>query len=403
VGGRDGREAPGTVWDVAVVGAGPAGAVAALTAARVGALVVLLDRAPIPRYKTCGGGVIGTTYRLLAPHIPMPVRARVRTVTFALDGRLEFTRAIDDGTFLDMVYRDELDGALVAAARDAGVEVRPRTAVRRLSDLGGRVVLDTAGGEVAARVVIGADGSASRVGNHVGVRCAQVDLGLELEVPVPDRRLAEWDGRMLLDWGPLPGSYGWVFPKGDTLTVGVIAARGWGDPTRSYLDDFVTRLGLAGIEPRRDSGHLTRCRVDGSPLRRGRVMVAGDAAGLLEPWTREGISFAVRSGLMAGEAAAKAAAAETAAAAAAELAAYERGVEGALLPEMRAGASLLRAFSRHPAPFHAALATPTGWALFLRLCRGETSVARALRHRALRLALAAVAATPASGRRQPAG
>src|SRR5574341_1724306 len=146
-----------------------------------------------------------------------------------------------------MVYRDELDGALVAAAREAGVEVRPRTAVRRLADHGDRVVLDTAGGDVAARVVIGADGSASRVGNHVGVRCAQVDLGLELEVPLPDRRLAEWDGRMLLDWGPLPGSYGWVFPKGDILTVGVIAARGWGDPTRSYLDAFTTRLGLRGI------------------------------------------------------------------------------------------------------------------------------------------------------------
>ena len=90
----------------------------------------------------------------------------------------------------------------------------------------------------------------------------------------------------MLDWGPMPGSYGWVFPKGDLLTVGVIAARGQGDGTRRYLREFTGRLGLAGYPAARDSGHLTHCRADGSPLRRGRVLVAGDAAGLLEPWTR---------------------------------------------------------------------------------------------------------------------
>ena len=53
-----------------------------------------------------------------------------------------------------------------------------------------------------------------------------------------------WRGRLLIDWGPLPGSYAWVFPKGDLLTVGVIAARGQGERTKAYLRDFVTRLGL---------------------------------------------------------------------------------------------------------------------------------------------------------------
>src|SRR5204862_2917966 len=158
----------------------------------------------------------------------------------------------------------------------------------------------------------------------------QIDLGLEVELPVPPPLQEHWRHRILIDWGPLPGSYGWVFPKDDRLTVGVIAAKGYGEQTRAYLRDFVARLGLAEIEPAEDSGHLTRCRDSDSPLMKGRVLVAGDAAGLLEPWTREGISFALRSGYAAGTAAA-----------AGRLDDYGAEVAGTLLPEMRAGDRLL--------------------------------------------------------------
>jgi geranylgeranyl reductase family protein len=378
-----------------VVGAGPAGSSAALAARRAGASVLLLERAAIPRYKTCGGGLIGTSRQLLAAAVRVPVRARVREAAFTLNGRWRFTRRAAEGTFLDMVYRDELDAALVEAAKAAGAEVRSRTALRQLTELDDHVLLETTGGAVAARTVIGADGSTSRVGNHVGVRCGQTDLALEVELPLPESRRGEWAERMLIDWGPLPGSYAWVFPKGDTVTVGVIAYRGAADPTRAYLADFVRRLGLEAIEPQRSSGHLTRCREDGSPLRRGRVLVAGDAAGLLDPWTREGISFALRSGHMAGEAAGAAAARATSTAVEAALCAYERDVSATLVPEMRGGARVLQAFGRHPALFHAALLTPIGWAFFLRLCQGETNVIRAVRHPGVRAALALMAGMPA--------
>ena len=123
-----------------------------------------------------------------------------------------------------------------------------------------------------------------------------MDLGLELEIAVPDAIARRWAGRILLDWGAIPASYGWVFPKGDRLTVGVIAARGQGEETKAYLREFVAPAWpRPGFEVVQDSGHLTRCRSDRSPLRKGRVLLAGDAAGLLEPWTREGISFALRS------------------------------------------------------------------------------------------------------------
>jgi flavin-dependent dehydrogenase len=185
----------------------------------------------------------------------------------------------------------------------------------------------------------------------------------------------------------MPGSYAWIFPKDDRLTAGVIAARGLGDGTRKYLQDFLGHHGLGSLERVQDSGHITRCRTATSPLRRGRVLVAGDAAGLLEPWTREGISFALRSGALAGAMAARAAQAPGPAEVNQALDRYTAAVNAALIPEMMAGYRLLTAFSRHPGTFHRGLATPKGWDLFVEFCRGESSWADVLQHRSARLAL----------------
>jgi geranylgeranyl reductase family protein len=367
---------PEAEWDVAVVGGGPAGLAAAIEAASAGARTVVLERGVHPRYKTCGGGLIGTSLAVAGAHIKVPARDQIATATVTLAGRRPFTRT-DDRPLLAMVARDEFDDALRRAAETAGATIRPRSPVRGVSQEADHACARLAdGSQVRARVLVGADGSAGVCGRYVGVRCGQVDLGLELELPVTPGLREEWHGRILLDWGPIPGSYGWVFPKEDRLTVGVIAARGQGERTRQYLRDFTGRLGLAGLPPDQDSGHLTRCRDDDSPVRRGRVLVAGDAAGLLEPWTREGISFALRSGELAGAAAAAAAGGDLDLA----LAGYQAALGRELIPEMAAGRRLLAAFSRHPGAFHAGLATGKGWRMFGRFCRGEMSWLALSRH-----------------------
>jgi geranylgeranyl reductase family protein len=354
-------------WEVAVLGAGPAGLAAAYAAASAGARTIVLERSVHPRYKTCGGGLIGAS--IAAAHqISIPAREHIRMATFTLDGKWEVTRRHPGESLLAMVRREDFDAELCRAAVDAGAVVRERCGARAIEQDGERVrVRLTDGSTVTARTLIGADGSAGISARHVGVRAAQVDLGLEVELPVPDVVQKRWHNRVLIDWGPIPGSYGWVFPKGDVLTVGVIAPRGMGEQTRRYLRRFVDRLGFASIVPVQDSGHLTRCRTSESPLRRGRVLVAGDAAGLLEPWTREGISFALRSGSMAG----------TVAAACAHNGWHDSGLDGyvsavrdTLVPEMDAGRRILTAFSRRPGVFHAALATPLGWRAFVKFCRG---------------------------------
>jgi flavin-dependent dehydrogenase len=107
------------------------------------------------------------------------------------------------------------------------------------------------------------------------------------------------------------------------------------------------------------------------------VLVAGDAAGLLEPWTREGISFALRSGALAG-----------AAAASGDLDGYVTGVGRQLVPEMRAGRRLLTAYTRHPWAFHGALATWPGFRLFTSFCQGRRGFDEIVDQRAIRAILA---------------
>jgi flavin-dependent dehydrogenase len=290
------------------------------------------------------------------------------------------------------VRRDEFDALLVDAAVAAGAVVYDGTIVTNLAAEDDAMRMTTRNrGDVRARIIVGADGSAGRSAAYVGVVLDQVDLGLEVELVTPGDQSAHWANRVLIDWGTIPGAYAWVFPKGDTLSAGVIAERGNPDLTRSYLNDFLARLGLGQREAVVSSGHLTRCRTRDSPLYRGRVLVAGDAAGLLDPWTREGISFALRSGTMAGRAAGQASASASDAAVSAAMRAYAEEISATLAPEMSAGRLFMRAFTRHPRGFYmAVILLPKAWDFVVRTISGDISFAGITKWRLARMLLVAL-------------
>ena len=206
---------------------------------------------------------------------------------------------------------------------------------------------------------------------------------------------ARFENTVYFDWGAPRGSYGWMFPKEDVITVGVIQEKGHPAATREYLDTWMSQLGLEGHAVERSSGHLTRWRAADSPLRRGSVVVAGDAAGLLDPFTREGISFALRSGTWAGEAAAAHVRntsdphlLDTVA-----LDSYTARVIEELDPDIRAGERLLRVFERYPAIVHLFLGrSAVGTRLFIQVCRGTSTLGTIVKNRWARAALAALRA-----------
>lgn len=364
-----------TVWDVAVVGAGPAGAAAAQAAAAGGARTVLVERAQLPRYKRCGGGLLGLSRAIAGVPLGPLVRQHVTAATVTFCQRRAWTRR-HPRPLLTTVMRAEFDAELVDRAVAAGAELRTETVVTGSDETERGVTLAVRGRDpIRARYVVAADGAASRLAAAARVRMVQTDLGLEGEFPAPP----DWASRLWLDWGPVPGSYGWLFPKGDTVTVGVIGDRAYAPALGRYYAAAVAHLGLGA--PLVEGGHHTRVRASDSPLTSpgGRILLVGDAAGWLEPWSREGISFALRSGRLAGQAVA-----------ADDPARYARRVDAVLAPEVAAGRTLLGAYTRAPLAFHLALASPPGWREFRSVLVGRSSLAGLLRRLPVRAALAAI-------------
>jgi geranylgeranyl reductase family protein len=295
----------GEVWDVVVVGAGPAGSAAALSAlaTRPDARVLLLDRAEFPRDKPCGDGV--------APHaVDVLERLGAGAVTAGYPPvarlRLGFADSVPvAGTMrrpAHVIPRAVLDARLAEAAVARGATLR-RHRVRAVQVRGGAVVLD---GELRARVVVGADGAQSVVRRQVAVpgpRDGHVALAVRGYAPVPANR-ADTQVITFADSG-WP-AYAWSFPIGNgQANVGYgELLRGAAPPSRSgLLARLHDLLPGAGDGAERWRAHLLPLSSGRPRQPDGPVLLAGDALSLVNPLTGEGIYYAVLSGALAGRAA----------------------------------------------------------------------------------------------------
>ncbi len=289
-------------FDVLVVGAGPAGSTTAIRLARAGASVLLADRARFPRDKPCGGGLTGRALR----HTPCDVTPVVEHVVDRMVLRLGYGRRFARGTekpLILMTQRRRLDAFLAEQAAAAGAEFRDGARVEGAEVADDAVTAVVGGSRVSAEYVVGADGANGVVAKTVGIG-DEIVRGVALEGNVPWGALdpQPFKGTAWVELGVVPGGYGWVFPKGDHANVGV---GGWGEEGPS-LRDHLARLARAhGLEP----SDLTDVRGHRLPMRRlgtravdGRVLLVGDAAGLVDPLSGDGIYEAFVSAELAAEA-----------------------------------------------------------------------------------------------------
>jgi geranylgeranyl reductase family protein len=287
-----------------VVGAGPAGSTAAYRLAAAGARVVLLDRQRFPRDKPCGGGLTMRGVRLLPFDVSPVVEDRVDRVRL----RLRFERVSDhrfDSPIALMTQRRRLDQFLLERAAEAGADVRDGVRVRGIAQEGpSEMVIDLDGGRLRAGVVLGADGANGVCAKALGLGADRAfAVAYEGNLPVEGAAAAEHRGRMTLELGTVPGGYGWIFPKGDHLNVGVGGWPAEGPRLRDHLQVLCARHGIQVDDLAHQRGHRLPMRRSWGLTARGRAAVVGDAAGLVDPLSGDGIFEAILSSKLASEAA----------------------------------------------------------------------------------------------------
>jgi geranylgeranyl reductase family protein len=348
-----------SAYDAAVIGAGPAGSVTAHRLASAGASVLLVDKAAFPRDKPCGGGVTGRAARLL----PFSIEPVVEDVVDRLDCRLAYRGPRCErragGPLAYMTQRRRLDHFLVERAAEAGADFRDGVKVGDVRP----DALTVDGAEVAARVVIAADGCNGTSARALGLS-DEIVHGVALEANYPyDARFAH---TMLLEIAAVHGGYGWIFPKGDHVNVGVGGNESEGPRLRESLRRMCEVYGVdpaAAVETR---GYRLPMRRPSSRLARGTAAAIGDAAGLVDPFSGDGMYEAFLSAqlvttavldLLAGRA-------ET-------LEPYEREVARRITPLTAAGWGAKTAFERFPRTTFALARLPVTFRALEKLLRGD--------------------------------
>lgn len=284
--------------DVAIVGAGPAGSAAAIAARRAGASVLLLDKADFPRDKPCGDGIAAEALDVLADLGVTGAAdgfAPVERLRLVAPGGREVARPLPRPAHT--VPRKVFDARLVEAARQAGAEFR-RHAVRSIRRHAGGVVIDD---RIEARVLIGADGAGSVVRRALG---HPVNPSGHLAIAIRGYAPAAGEEQLIKTTRQRWPAYAWSFPLGDgTANVGYGEVLRGTPLTKAYLLDRLADL-LPGGEPAGLRAHHLPLSTHRPAPARGPVLLVGDALSLINPFTGEGIFYAVLSGSLAGTAAA---------------------------------------------------------------------------------------------------
>jgi geranylgeranyl reductase family protein len=317
------------IYDVIVIGSGPAGSVAAARTAEAGMKTLLLEKKTLPRHKTCGGGMP----MLIANMIPglsqdAVAEATVRYMRHTWKFEQPCLAPMNSSectleTSLWMVRRSVFDYELACRAVSSGAELKDNLSVRSIEEDESGVMVcaetDNNGSAFTARAryLVGADGA-----NGISLRASGLNTNREIAIAMETEVPYDWSGGSVelrrdvihLEYGAVPHGYAWIFPKSDHLNVGAgifLPAHKNTHPDSNIretclnaMEGYLLSLGL--------KQGLKRSTIHAHPLplwsgrhsvcsSGGRMLLAGDAAGLVNPIFGDGILHAVISGKMAAE------------------------------------------------------------------------------------------------------
>jgi geranylgeranyl reductase family protein len=316
-------------YDALVVGGGPAGSTTALHLAEAGASVLLVDKARFPRDKPCGGGLTARAVKQ-CPVDPAPV---VEEQVDLVELRFRYGDAVvrrARAPVILMTQRRRLDAFLLDAARERGVEVREGSTVDASA--------------TDADVVIGADGANGTTAKALGLGDGIIH-GVAYEGNAAYGKLehGRYERRAVIELADIPGGYGWVFPKAEHANVGVGAWQSAGPQLRDHLGRLCAAHGLEAASLTELRGHRLPLRRPGTRIAGERALLVGDAAGLIDPVSGDGMYECFVSSRLAAAAIFDLLAGRTA-----SLEPYASAVDAELASLHRASWQLKRALDRWP-------------------------------------------------------
>jgi geranylgeranyl reductase family protein len=349
-------------YDVIVVGAGPAGSTTAYRLARAGARVCLIDRARFPRDKPCGGGLTLRAVRQLPFPVDPVVEETVDRLELGLGYRRRFSKQTAQPLVL-MTQRRRLDAFLAERAAEAGAEFRDGAKVTAVTEDG---VVSVGAERLEADVVIGADGANGIAARSLGLPPHEYGVAFEGNISYDHAPRERFRARAVVEVGVVPGGYAWVFPKGDHVNVGVGGWRSEGPRLREWLGQLCAAFQIDEAQVHDLRGHRLPMRGASRRPVEGRVLLVGDAAGLVDPLSGDGMYEAFVSGRLAA-----ATALDVLEGCASDLDTYAERFAATFAPLESISWRAKVAFERFPRLAFRLATTDVSWRLFQAVVRGD--------------------------------
>jgi geranylgeranyl reductase family protein len=290
------------IRDIIIIGAGPSGSMAGYFLAQAGLDALIIDKAIFPRRKICGGGLTHRAYLEIPYDISPVIHSQINWGYLGFHGR-QVTIIHNDKPIAYLIDRTTFDNLLLQKAEEQGLTSHLGERFIRLREENDHIQIETDKSSYTCRYLVGADGVHSQVAKSINANPSRVtSLAYEARLALPQDNEQPLIDSITFDFGTLLWGYGWIFPKNDHLNVGVFRSWPGKRTSKGLLMRFIHQHPILRQLPILDIRAFPGSLGGGHHLlQKDKILLAGDAAQLVDPWLGEGIYYALASGRMAAE------------------------------------------------------------------------------------------------------